>query len=194
MQYGKSQKDPKSTGTSEATRDSAGGAECQATSLRKVFDHLLIRLNEEVISYYGPRLTSLAVFGSVGRRTPTPDSDIDILIIAKDLPSGRMARVREFELIEKNLDNALAKASSCGINTRLSPLFRTEEEMDLGGLIFLDMIDDARILVDRDSFFQNYLDRLKSTLAQNKAVRVRTGSTWHWVLKPDLKPGEEIKL
>lgn len=95
---------------------------------------------------------------------------------------------------QDELADDLAKAAFHGVNTRLSPIFRTEKEMGLGGLIFLDMVDDARILFDRDSFFQRYLDGLRTTLSESKAVRVRTGSTWHWVLKPDLRPGEEIRL
>lgn len=38
---------------------------------------------------YGNRLISLAVFGSVGRGTARPDSDIDLLIIVEQLPARR---------------------------------------------------------------------------------------------------------
>lgn len=195
MEHEKARKNPKNLDTPKSAHNSAV-RKCghSGTSLKKVFDDLLMRLCEETKSYYGQRLTTLAVFGSVGRHVPTPDSDIDMLIIAKSLPSGRIARVQEFDTIENNLKGDLARASSNGVNTRFSPLFRTEEEMDVGGLIFLDMVHDSRILFDRETFFEQYLGSLESTLVKNKAVRVKTGSTWHWVLKPDLKPGEEIKI
>lgn len=195
MNYNKVHKNLKNWETANSGRENAKQTDGHLSiSLRRVFDHLLTRLCVETRLYYGPRLTTLAIFGSVGRRTPVPDSDIDILVIANDLPHGRIARVREFDAIEVELENDLAEAAVHGVNTRLSPIFRTEDEMNVGGLIFLDMIDDARILFDKDSFFQRYLDRLRNTLSKNKAVRVRTGSTWHWVLKPDLKPGEEFEL
>jgi predicted nucleotidyltransferase len=53
--------------------------------------------------HYGERLVSLTVFGSVGRGTPRPDSDIDLLLVVKDLPVGRIARVKEFAAIETTL-------------------------------------------------------------------------------------------
>jgi predicted nucleotidyltransferase len=45
---------------------------------------------------YSDRLVAVAVFGSVGRGTPRDDSDVDLLIIARDLPEGRMRRVEQF--------------------------------------------------------------------------------------------------
>jgi hypothetical protein len=64
---------------------------------------LLDRLTSLCKEHYGKRLISLVVFGSVGRGTPRPDSDIDLLLVVKDLPDGRMARVKEFVPIEMAL-------------------------------------------------------------------------------------------
>lgn len=162
--------------------------------LRKTFEQLCDRLKNECIQVYGPNLTSLVVFGSVGRGTPTYGSDIDVLIIARQLPPGRMARVFQFDEVEKRMAGDLAWAERIGIHTRLSPLFRTESEMEFGGPIFLDMVEDAKILLDRGGFFRKYLDSLREKLQAMGAVRVRRGSTWHWVIKPDLKPGEVFEI
>jgi len=159
-----------------------------------LFDVLLARLLEEATRVYGAELTSLAVFGSVGRGTPTPGSDVDVLLIAKNLPSGRMPRVRQFDDVEQALESDLVWASSLGVSTCLSPIFRTEDEMSLGGLIFLDMVSDARILFDRNEFFAVYLQRLKARLTELGSVRVKSGGAWHWVLKPDLQPGEVFEI
>ena len=64
------------------------------------FDSLLSHLAAACAECYGDRLISLAVYGSVGRGTPRPDSDIDILVVADDLPRGRMARMAGFEAVE----------------------------------------------------------------------------------------------
>ncbi len=48
-----------------------------------------------VSAAYGPRLISLAVFGSAARGTARPDSDIDLLIVADPLPRGRMKRIAD---------------------------------------------------------------------------------------------------
>jgi predicted nucleotidyltransferase len=52
---------------------------------------------------YGARLVACAVYGSVGRGTPREDSDVDLLIVARDLPVGRVARVEEFLPVEARL-------------------------------------------------------------------------------------------
>ena len=57
------------------------------------YDRLLDRLLAELKAQYGDRLVAVAVFGSVGRGTPRHDSDVDLLIVARDLPDGRFARV-----------------------------------------------------------------------------------------------------
>jgi len=167
---------------------------CSGGILRETFDRLCNRLKYECIQVYGPNLRSLVVFGSVGRGTPTYGSDIDVLLIARELPPGRMARVLQFDEVEKRMAGDIAGAKRIGINTRLSPLFRTESEMELGGLIFLDMVEDAKILLDGGGFFRKYLESLREKLQAMGAVRVRHGSTWHWVIKPDLKPGEVFEI
>ena len=70
--------------------------------LQESLQGMVERLLSEVRDLYNERLVSLAVFGSFGRGTPSFDSDIDFLIIVRDLPTGRMKRIREFEAIEKN--------------------------------------------------------------------------------------------
>ncbi|MEW6448689.1 MAG: nucleotidyltransferase domain-containing protein [Bacillota bacterium] len=50
------------------------------------FERILETVYSTVQEVYRNRLVSVAVFGSVGRRTPRPDSNIDLLIVAEDLP------------------------------------------------------------------------------------------------------------
>src|SRR3989304_10213046 len=64
------------------------------------YEDLLRRLLGELQARYGARLVGCAVYGSVGRGTPREDSDVDLLIVARDLPDGRMRRVEEFEPVE----------------------------------------------------------------------------------------------
>ena len=69
----------------------------------QAFDDLSGDLLAAVRAVYGERLVSLAIFGSVARRIPNPESDLDILVLADRLPDGRMARVKEFEPVEQAL-------------------------------------------------------------------------------------------
>lgn len=84
------------------------------------------------------------------RNTQTFNSDIDILLIVKDLPNGRMNRMRDFLEIEDKLDGDVQKARNNGWYVDLSPIIRTPEEVSMGG--------------------------------------------YYWEIKPDIKPGEVIRL
>ncbi|MPZ17932.1 MAG: nucleotidyltransferase domain-containing protein [Luteitalea sp.] len=159
-----------------------------------IFDGLIERVTAASRDYYGERLVSLAVFGSVGRRTPRPDSDIDLLIVAEDLPRGRVPRVEEFGAIEARMAQELDAARRAGYPILLSPVFKTPTEVQTGSPLFLDMIDDARIVVDRDEFFARALGRFKARLTELGARRIWRGNAWYWDLKPDYRPGEVFEL
>lgn len=162
--------------------------------LRDTFEEILAAVRDASVRHYGERLVSLAVFGSVARGTAGPESDVDLLLVADPLPRGRMARVREFEEIEVLVEEALAAAARRGLHTILSPVFKTPQEMKVGSLLFLDLADQARILFDRREYLARYLRGLSERLRAMGAQRVQRGGGYYWILKPDLKPGEEIRL
>ena len=158
------------------------------------FERVLAGISPACRRVYGDRLASIVVFGSVGRGTARADSDIDLLVVADDLPSGRIRRVREFDEVRHLLAPALATATAAGLRTRLAPIFKTPGEAQRGSPLFLDMTEDARLLYDRDAFFQGCLDDLRKRLAGLGARRVWRGDAWCWDLKPDYRPGEVIDI
>jgi predicted nucleotidyltransferase len=99
--------------------------------------------------YYCRRLVALAVFGSWAAGTNSPDSDIDILVVAKDLSKKRLVRVREFEKIEEALEKDFRVLAREGIHAYFSPIFKTPEEVEAGSLLFLDMLCDLIIVYDK---------------------------------------------
>jgi predicted nucleotidyltransferase len=165
-----------------------------AMTLKERYEEILRRLVEGLQAHYGSRLVSVAVFGSVGRGTQREDSDIDFLIVARGLPRGRTARVEEFLPVEQRLEAWLAPPRAELMPVALSPVLKTPDEVEAGSPLFLDMVEDARILHDEDGFLAAYLERLRQRLVALGSRRIWRGSAWHWVLKPDLKPGETITL
>ena len=164
-------------------------------NLLQRYQELLDRLLAELKATYGRRLVACAVFGSVGRRTPRYGSDIDFLLVVRGLPRGRLNRVEEFLEVETRLEPALkATAAEGAHNIALSPVFKTPEEVEAGSPLFLDLVEDARILYDPEGFLARYLDRLRARLRALGARRIRRGNAWYWELKPDLKPGEVFSL
>lgn len=159
------------------------------------FEKLLEEIDDQVRSAYGDRLVSLVVYGSVGRRTPRPDSDVDLLLVAREIPDGRTSRMEQFtELVEKPLAPFLSDAQKNGADTFLSCAIKTPDEVQAGSPLFLDMTEDARILFDRDGFFADYLEGLRGRLRGLGSRRIWRGNAWFWDLKPDFKPGDKIEL
>ena len=163
-------------------------------NLKDTFDQILTAVRNACLEHYGTRLQSLALFGSVARGTMRPDSDIDLVLVVDPLPDGRMARMDEFTAVEKQAETVLRNAQARGIYTSLSPVFKTPTELGNGSWLFLDMTDQARILFDRDTLLANHLKQLSRRLEEMGATRVYKGGGYYWLLKPDLKPGEDFRL
>ena len=168
---------------------------CMATpSLAQRYDRLVERLVEESRHHYGARLVAVAVYGSVGRGTQRDGSDLDILIIARDLPAGRLRRVEEFRAIDVRLTQDLREAEAEDAPIALSPVFKTPAEVEQGSPLFFDMVEDARLVHDPEGFLARYFERLRARLRELGARRIWLGNAWYWELKPDLQPGEVIRL
>lgn len=151
-------------------------------------------LLEECKRFYGERLVSFCLFGSVARQTMNNASDIDFLLVLEPLPDGRMARVREFDGVEKELAQIVTRLRRLGFYVQFSPIFKTRSEVREGSLLFLDMVDDGKILFDRDDFLSNWFSQWRRKLAAQGARKVRRGDSWYWILKEPYAVGEEFEI
>lgn len=162
--------------------------------LHRIYADVLSQIPPGALEVYGSRLVSLAVFGSVGRGTPRFDSDIDLLVVAEGLGRGRVIRVEEFAGVEKRLAPVLERAAAAGVRTLLAPVIKTPAEVRQGSLLFLDLVEDARLLYDRDDFLARFLEDLRLRLQALGAQRLRRGGAWYWVLKENYRPGETFEV
>ncbi len=157
-------------------------------------ESLFKKLLDKCTEVYKERLVTLAIFGSWAGQRNRPESDVDILVVAKDLSKKRLARVREFGEVENALEEDIQRLSQEGIHTYFSPIFKTPDEVDRGSLLFLDMLYELTILFDRNQFFSTYLLDFKKKLDKLGARRVTKGEKWYWILKPDYKQGDTFEI
>lgn len=145
----------------------------------------------------GDKLVSVALFGSAARGTDRPGSDLDILVILEDCPHSYAKRSKWFLplLDEVRESNEYRRLEACGTPLEPSFLILALEEARAHPPIFLDMVEEAKILYDPTGQLQKELEAVRERLSalRSRKKHLPDGS-WYWVLKPDLKPGEVIKL
>jgi uncharacterized protein len=149
------------------------------------------RLLEEELS---GNLVSVVLFGSVARGEATAGSDIDLLVICEELPAGRFARLGFLEGADARFEARRLQLCAEGVDTRVVPLVKTRQEAVRVVPLYLDMVEDARLLVDRGRFFAEVLARLRARLCALGAERRRRGRVRYWILKRDFQPGDRVEL
>ena len=142
----------------------------------------------------GDDLTSVVLYGSVARRSATSASDIDLLIIMNDLPAGQLRRKEILANADKEIEPALEGLWRDGVEASFSRILKTPEEASSITPLYLDLVDDAILLFDKDEFFHSVLSRLRERLRSLGAQRLSSGRILYWDLKPDLKAGERFSL
>jgi predicted nucleotidyltransferase len=153
----------------------------------------LERLLEVLHARLGDGLVSLILYGSRARGTHRADSDIDVLVVVRDLPRARAARHALLRPIRQEVDAAYRQATGQE-PPYLSYLVKTPEEAAYHSPLYLDMTEDAVAVHDRGGFFAAVLDAMRRRMASLGSTRVWLDNRWYWVLKPDMQWGETVEI
>jgi predicted nucleotidyltransferase len=138
----------------------------------------------------GERLVSVVLYGSVARGTARPESDLDVLVVA-EVFQGSPAERRGPLLAAWRA----ARAAHGLPAVEWSLVTKTPEEARHVSPLYLDMVEDGVLLLDRDRFFAEVLERLRARMKElgSRRVFLEDGS-WYWDLKPDFRWGEVVEL
>ena len=161
--------------------------------MREPYKTLIERLIEALKRKYGDKFISLVVFGSVARGEARKDSDVDLLFI-DSIPKRRLERQKEFMEVEKDLEGYLNELFDEGYFIDFSPIIKTPEEATRLSPLYLDMVEDAIIAYDKGDFFTKVLEKVRKRLEELGSKRVRMGKKWYWILMPDYRFGEVIRI
>ena len=160
---------------------------------------LVRRYAELMEESFGEELLGVAAFGSLARGTAKfPESDIDILIVIKGIEKLSFGeRIKLTMEVEEKLSMTEEYANFkdvFGWSPSIQEIILTPGELKVHPSILLDLTTDAIILRDDTGILRKELEKLKKRLKELGAKKVKTGDSWFWILKPDLKMGEEVEL
>jgi predicted nucleotidyltransferase len=120
-------------------------------------------------------IISIAIFGSVARQEDDSDSDIDLLVVAENIPEKRIERIPDMIKIKRELnlefplDVLLVSKHECRSN------FRNHNPL------YLDIAFDAEIIYDETNFLR---DLIEETREYVKTHNIRRGDgSWSFPVK-----------
>lgn len=128
--------------------------------MQEPYKSLLEKLTKLLQEEFQDRLVSVVLYGSVARGDNRKDSDIDLLLVIKDLSKTITERVILFDKVERKLDDDIMRLMDEGYYVTFSPVLKTPEEAVRFSPIYMDMTEDAIILYDRDGFFRKVLEKV----------------------------------
>lgn len=163
----------------------------------EVWKRYLDEIREALLSFYKENLLALVIFGSAARRDFEKGSDLDLLIILRESKDTMGKRIDEFMEFEWELRKTpeYERTKSQGLPHRIEPVILSLEEFQSHPPLLLDLTTDAEILTDKEGVFSKEMDLLRNRLRDLGARKVILGKgRWYWILKPDIKWGENVIL
>lgn len=144
----------------------------------------------------GKNLVSVVLFGSVARGDFSPDvSDLDFLLVFERLPASPEGQIRLSLRISQPVQEALRRPRGGGPYITFSPILKTRTQAAYHTPLYLDMVEDAKILYDKGGFFKGVLDSMRARMRELGSVRKwLPDGRWYWDLKPDYKFGEVFEI
>ena len=137
-----------------------------------------------------PRLRSLVLFGSVARGRSTARSDVDLLVVADGFPRSLAERRRPLLAVWSRVRADLGLPA-----VEWNLVTKSPDEARHRSPLYLDVVEDGILLIDRGDFFRNVLDAMRERMRQlgSRRVYLEDGS-WYWDLKPDFRFGEVVEI
>ena len=159
-------------------------------SVPEPFRTSLVVAGDAWCALLGSRLRSLVLFGSVARGQSTARSDIDLLVVAAGFPHSLVERRRPLLAAW-----SLARDRYALPAVEWNLVTKTPEEARYHSPLYLDIVEDGVLLVDRDAFFETVLDAMRARMRELGSRRVfLDDGSWYWDLKPDFRFGEVVEI
>lgn len=132
---------------------------------------LITELTAALRKEFDQNLISIALFGSIVKRTSTATSDIDVIVICENLPKDWRARDKKV----LDLTEAIERKYTRSIHMTLLGKEEISMAGDLISPLMLEIYDINEIVLDKDDYFKNLLNDLKVNLKTLHAKKIQYG-------------------
>lgn len=133
---------------------------------------ILSAMVQELHEEFGERLVAVAVYGSYARGTATPHSDIDLLVVIRNLP-------RDWKTIHYLEDEWSRKGRQFGkrFQVILASPEDVEDSVEGAAPLMLEIYNSHQIVFDREGFFANCIRRMEQ-LMKERGIRMKKPGVW----------------
>jgi nucleotidyltransferase len=97
--------------------------------MQEPYKSLLEKLTKLLQEEFQDKLISVVLYGSVARGDNRKDSDIDLLLVIKDLPKTITERVILFDKVERKLDDYIMRPMDDGYYITLTPVLKLPKRL-----------------------------------------------------------------
>lgn len=136
----------------------------------------------------GPRLVSIVLFGSLSRGSARPESDIDLLVVGRELPdsySQRARMIREIVSAREMDDIIMYLWRRHHIYPELDILLMDEGEANTTHPFYIDLARDSIVIYDRRGVMSRKMAEVRERLERIGAKRFEEpDGSWYWILTP----------
>jgi predicted nucleotidyltransferase len=152
---------------------------------------LLIQASMQLHNAREIGLTGIWLFGSVARGEARSNSDVDLLVVAKNL-SGTKAEMSDTIYSRVDLSAERLFLLENGFATDLSVIPMKEEELGMFYPIMLDVLDHGVVICERDTVLSQAGEVMKLEFPRLGIRRVPLRRGWMWILPPTIQVGAPI--
>ncbi|EHP88513.1 nucleotidyltransferase domain-containing protein [Methanotorris formicicus] len=137
--------------------------------LNKILNESLQKCKEK----FDDDLISIILFGSYARGTATKYSDVDLLVIANNLPKRRIDRYK----IIKDIDLEILKK----YHITISPILIKPEELSTKSInpLIYGILTGYKVIYDKNNFWKNYIEKIKPIIKKEGAIYVERDKEWN---------------
>jgi len=169
---------------------------CLDLKLKEEYLPLAYEFLVQALKFLGDDLVSVVLYGSIARGDTHECSDMDLLLVARNLPRKFSERIEYLYPIKRRCSRRkieLWREKGIYCSIQIYPLLPSE--LKKFRPLFLDIVTDGVILFDRGNFMRRMMSQWRQKLKRAGAKKVvLPDKRWYWVLKPEIRRGEVIEL